>query len=67
MEKQLLSLLDWNLNFDQEELMGHFEPFLAPLRQALAEKECAPLAQQWRLEREMEGMPRLQPMRAQSR
>jgi PHO85 cyclin-1 len=38
MEKQLLSLLDWDLNFDQEELMGHFEPFLAPIRQALEEK-----------------------------
>lgn len=38
MEKQLLSLLDWDLNFDTEELEKHFEPFLAPIRVALEEK-----------------------------
>jgi len=38
MEKQLLSLLDWDLNFDVEELEEQFEPFLAPIRAALEEK-----------------------------
>lgn len=38
MEKQLLALLDWDLNFDQDELEEHFEPFLAPIRAALEEK-----------------------------
>lgn len=38
MEKQLLSMLDWDLNFSQEELMAQFEPFLAPIRKALEEK-----------------------------
>jgi PHO85 cyclin-1 len=38
MEKQLLSLLDWDLNFDQDELEEQFEPFLAPIRASLEEK-----------------------------
>jgi len=38
MERQLLSLLDWDLNFDAEELEEQFEPFLAPIRAALEEK-----------------------------
>jgi PHO85 cyclin-1 len=38
MEKQLLSLLDWDLNFDQDELEEQFEPFLAPIRTSLEEK-----------------------------
>ncbi len=38
MEKQLLSLLDWDLNFDQDELEEQFEPFLAPIRAKLEEK-----------------------------
>jgi len=38
MEKQLLSLLDWDLNFDVEELEEQFEPFLAPIRVSLEEK-----------------------------
>jgi len=38
MEKQLLFLLDWDLNFDQSELELHFEPFLAPIRAQLEEK-----------------------------
>lgn len=38
MEKQLLGLLDWDLNFDIDELEEEFEPFLAPIRAALEEK-----------------------------
>lgn len=37
MEKQLLFLLDWDLNFDTAELMYHFEPFLAPIRANMEE------------------------------
>ncbi|KAK4958993.1 PHO85 cyclin-1 [Elasticomyces elasticus] len=32
MEKQLLGLLDWDLNVSQQDLYYHFEPFLAPIR-----------------------------------
>lgn len=35
MERQLLGLLDWDLNFNQAELETHFEPFLAPIRQKI--------------------------------
>ncbi|KFY43688.1 hypothetical protein V494_01846 [Pseudogymnoascus sp. VKM F-4513 (FW-928)] len=38
MERQLLYLLDWDLNFDLAELEGHFEPFLAPIRNAIQEE-----------------------------
>lgn len=38
MEKQLLFLLDWDLNFSQTELQQHFEPFLAPIRENLLAK-----------------------------
>jgi hypothetical protein len=38
MERQLLYLLDWDLNFDLTELEGHFEPFLAPIRNAIQEE-----------------------------
>ncbi|KAI9744766.1 MAG: hypothetical protein M1818_001691 [Claussenomyces sp. TS43310] len=41
MEKQLLYLLDWELNFDQAELEAHFEPFLAPIRAQIEEKSRA--------------------------
>lgn len=37
MEKQLLGLLDYDLNFGMEELELQFEPFLQPIRQAVAE------------------------------
>lgn len=37
MEKQLLGLLDYNLNFGNEELEHHFEPFLAPIRASIAQ------------------------------
>lgn len=33
MEKQLLFLLDWDLRITNEDLVIHFEPFLAPIRQ----------------------------------
>lgn len=32
MEKQLLGLLDWDLNVSEADLFQHFEPFLAPIR-----------------------------------
>jgi G1/S-specific cyclin PLC1 len=32
MEKQLLGLLDWDLNVTEADLFTHFEPFLAPIR-----------------------------------
>ncbi|KAI9725949.1 MAG: hypothetical protein M1828_002277 [Chrysothrix sp. TS-e1954] len=32
MEKQLLFLLDWDLNVSEDDLLYHFEPFLAPIR-----------------------------------
>ena len=32
MEKQLLGLLDWDLNIAEADLYLHFEPFLAPIR-----------------------------------
>jgi G1/S-specific cyclin PLC1 len=50
MEKQLLSLLDWDLNFDTEELMKHFEPFLAPIRDHLEQKALAKKMEQQRRE-----------------
>ena len=33
MEKQLLFLLDWDLRIINDDLLTHFEPFLAPIRQ----------------------------------
>jgi PHO85 cyclin-1 len=38
MERQLLYLLDWDLNFDLAELEGHFEHFLAPIRNTIEEE-----------------------------
>jgi len=35
MEKQLLYLLDWDLNFALPELEAHFEHFLAPIRKSI--------------------------------
>ncbi|KAL3423838.1 cyclin [Phlyctema vagabunda] len=32
MEKQLLFLLDWDLNISEQDLYTHLEPFLAPIR-----------------------------------
>ncbi|KAL9059461.1 MAG: hypothetical protein Q9162_001159 [Coniocarpon cinnabarinum] len=40
MEKQLLFLLDWDLRVTEEHLYLHFEPFLAPIRRHLQEKEA---------------------------
>lgn len=36
MEKQLLFLLDWDLNICAEDLYTHFEPFLTPLKSEIA-------------------------------
>ena len=41
MEKQLLGLLTYDLNFGLEELELQFEPFLLPIRQAIAENRAA--------------------------
>lgn len=38
MEKQLLGLLDYELNFSNDELEQHFEPFLAPIRKVIAQE-----------------------------
>lgn len=38
MERQILQLLDWDLNFNLAEVHGHFEHFLAPIRIAIDEK-----------------------------
>lgn len=39
MEKQLLYLLDWDLNISQADLLFHFEPFLAPIRDEILHQE----------------------------
>ncbi|RVD82961.1 uncharacterized protein DFL_007368 [Arthrobotrys flagrans] len=39
MEKQLLFLLDWDLNISTNDLYEHLEPFLAPIRQQLRIEE----------------------------
>ncbi|KAI9838340.1 MAG: hypothetical protein M1819_005608 [Sarea resinae] len=45
MEKQLLFLLDWDLNITQEDLYTHFEHFLSPIRdQQQREREKAEMA-----------------------
>lgn len=38
MEKQLLSLLDWDLRITEADLYRELEPFLAPIRQDLVER-----------------------------
>lgn len=40
MEKQLLFLLDWDLNIKENDLYTHLEPFLAPIRVQLQEREA---------------------------
>lgn len=48
MEKQLLFLLDWDLNVREADLYRHFEPFLAPIRIWQAqEAEKAHKAKMW--------------------
>ncbi|MCJ1339892.1 hypothetical protein MMC09_005184 [Bachmanniomyces sp. S44760] len=39
MEKQLLFLLDWDMQITSQDLYTHFEPFLAPIRGQLQERE----------------------------
>lgn len=39
MEKQLLFLLDWDLNISAEDLYEHFEPFLFPIRGQIKKQE----------------------------
>lgn len=40
MEQQLLFLLDYRLNIREDELLEHFEPFLAPIAQKLKRNEA---------------------------
>jgi G1/S-specific cyclin PLC1 len=39
MEKQLLFLLDWDLNMNEDDLYLHLDPFLAPIRADLMRQE----------------------------
>jgi G1/S-specific cyclin PLC1 len=39
MEKQLLFLLDWDLNICEDDLYRHFDPFLAPIRAEIERQE----------------------------
>jgi len=39
MEKQLLSLLEWDLNVSEDDLYFHFDPFLAPIRSEIQREE----------------------------
>jgi G1/S-specific cyclin PLC1 len=61
MEKQLLFLLDWDLNIKQDDLFTHFEPFLAPIRlqqQRQVEKEAlARIAAKSREEQQARRLP----------
>ena len=47
MEKQLLSLLDWNLNFQPSELEHHLEPFLIRIRDSTARIRSIPYRGNW--------------------
>jgi G1/S-specific cyclin PLC1 len=48
MEKQLLFLLDWDLNISEEDLYTHLDPFLAPIRQEIELAEQAAREQEAR-------------------
>jgi len=39
MEKQLLFLLDWDLNISEQDLYTHLDPFLAPIRAEIERQE----------------------------
>jgi len=39
MEKQLLFLLDWDLNISEDDLYNHLDPFLEPIRQEIERKQ----------------------------
>lgn len=39
MEKQLLYLLDWDLNISEDDLYFHLDPFLAPIRSEIQRQE----------------------------
>jgi G1/S-specific cyclin PLC1 len=40
MEKQLLFLLEWDLNIDEQDLYTHLDPFLAPIRVGIQQQEA---------------------------
>ena len=54
MEKQLLFLLDWDLRITPQDLYTHFEPFLAPIRTQLQQREDRHEARRLALLRERE-------------
>ncbi|KAF3939875.1 Cyclin-U3-1 [Dactylella cylindrospora] len=56
MEKQLLFLLDWDLNISPEDLYQHLEPFLTPIRHQLRLEEERELAAIARKERELQEL-----------
>lgn len=60
MEKQLLSLLEWDLNFREEELMMCFEPFLRPIRESLERKAARKMAEREREVRRLEAQYAMQ-------
>ncbi|EWC44082.1 hypothetical protein DRE_07217 [Drechslerella stenobrocha 248] len=47
MEKQLLFLLDWDLNISADNLYEHLEPFLKPIRQRLRSEEQQELSRRF--------------------
>ena len=56
MEKQLLYLLDWDLRIVPEDLYTHLDPFLAPIRKQMVEREEMMIKKQaFRREREARG------------
>lgn len=48
MEKQLLYLLDWDLNISEQDLYTHLDPFLAPIRVEIQKQEERALAKEKR-------------------
>jgi PHO85 cyclin-1 len=54
MEKQLLFLLDWDLNISEDDLYTHLDPFLAPIRQEIELAEQAARQQEARKQAQKE-------------
>ena len=58
MEKQLLYLLDWDLNITEDDLYTHLDPFLAPIRDDIlrteAQKRISEFRKQHRLQEQEE-------------
>ena len=54
MEKQLLFLLDWDLNISEDDLYTHLDPFLEPIRQEIEQAEQAAREQEARKQAQKE-------------